>query len=311
MALIALARATELVPNFPSSDNGVLQDCIDAASDVIERWCNRTFAVTTYDELYDGTGSMNLLLNNYPITQVLRVSFDPINVLQIHMTDITSSRASWRLDGDTNTPPNPNNLYLVSLKNGIETDITIGPLTSTTPTITINGTPTTISQMLTYNDLANVINTYGGTYGWSAQALGIYTTWPVAELRPPQGAFESKWFGVSYAKLHSWNLMDFEQNPDIGEIVSPMGFAFGYRNYRIVYQAGYATIPNPVQQACAALAVSVYNSRAVNANLANENLGGYSYSNIAEKNFHSLDIVSRFSLPLYKNHRIAKFKITM
>jgi hypothetical protein len=312
MALIALARATELVPNFQSSDNTVMQDCINAASDVIVRYCNRDFVLTTYDELYDGTGARNLLLNQYPLTQVLRVMYNPINVLQLRMTDQTTSEATWRLDGDSSSPPNPNYLYLLSWKTGVQTSVTIGPLTSSTPTVSVNGgTGTNISQLYTYNDLATAINTYAGTYGWSAQALGIYTTWPISQARPPQGGFSARWFGVSYLTLHSWTLPAFEQNPDIGEIVSPIGFEMGYRNFRVIYQAGYSTVPNPVQQACAALAVSVYNSRAVNANLANENLGGYSYGNIAEKNLHSLDIVSRYGLPLFKNHRIAKFKVTV
>ncbi len=56
--------------------------------------------------------------------------------------------------------------------------------------------------------------------------------------------------------------------------------------------------------------MSVYNSRGVNANLASENLGGYSYSAITEKNFHSLDIVGRFGISLYKNHRAARFKVS-
>ena len=45
---------------------------------------------------------------------------------------------------------------------------------------------------------------------------------------------------------------EYAQNPDIGEIVSPVGFGRGYQNYRVVYTAGYSTIPNPIQQACAA-----------------------------------------------------------
>ena len=47
-----------------------MTDCINAASDTIERFCNRTFAINSYDELYDGTGDFSLLLNNYPIQTV-------------------------------------------------------------------------------------------------------------------------------------------------------------------------------------------------------------------------------------------------
>lgn len=311
MSLIDLARATELVPGFPSTDNGVMQDCIDAASSVIVRYCNRNFVLTTYDELYNGTGDFNLLLNQYPVTSIYRVAFNPYQVMMIRNTRTAVTRASFQIDGTTTSPPAPNNLTLVSMEGGVQTTIVIGPLTSATPTVTINGgSPTSVSQMHTYNDLATVINTYGASYGWSALALGQYTTWPLSDIRPPQGAFEARWFGVSYIYLHAWNLQQFNQNPETGEIVSPSGFDYGYQNYRVVYQAGYSTVPEAIQQATAALAVSVYNGRGVNANLASENLGSYSYTNIAEKNFHSLDIVSRYGLSLWKNHRVAQFKLT-
>lgn len=311
MALITLSRATELVPNFPSTDNGVMTDCVNAASETVVRYCNRDFTQTTYDELYNGTGDFNLLLNQYPIIQISRVAFNRNQVMSIRNTDSAVTRASWRLDGTTASPPVPNYLYLTSMKAGVETTIVIGPVTSASPTVVVNGgAPTSVAQMLTYQNLATTINTYGGSNGWVAQPLGQYTTWPITDLRPPQGAFESRWFGLSYVWLHSWNLQEFNQNPATGEIVSPQGFDYGYQNYRIVYQAGYATVPEPIQQATAALAVSVYNGRSINQNLQSENLGSYSYTVAADKNFHNLDLVSRYSLAMWKNYRVAQFKLT-
>lgn len=311
MALITVDRASELIPNFNGTDTDVLTDIVNAASDTVCRYCNRDFVLTTYDEVYDGTGDYNLLLNQYPITEIQRVAYTYQQTTMIRNTDSLVTRASWRLDGTTDSPPVPNNLTLISAKGGVITTIVIGPITSSSPTVTINGgSPTTISQMLTYADLAAAINTYGGAYGWNAQALGQFTTWPLADTRSPQGAFEARWFGNSYLMLHAWGLQDFDFNPDVGEIVSAQGFDWGYRNYRVIYQAGYVTVPEPIQQATAALAVAVYNGRSVNANLAGENLGSYSYTTIAEKTFHNLDLISRYGLSLWKNHRIAKFKLT-
>lgn len=312
MALITRARATELIPNFPTADNSLMDDLVNAASDTVVRYCNRDFVQTTYDQVYDGTGARNLLLDQYPVTQILRVSMNPIQVAGIWQSDTGCSRASWRLDGTSASPPVPNYLYLVSAKNGIETTVTIGPVTSATPTVVINGgAPTTFAQMRTINDLASAIVTYGGTYGWTATGLGIYGTWPIADLRPPQGALEARWSGYAYLWLHSMNLFAFEYNPDVGEIVSPQGFDFGYRNFRIIYQAGYATVPYSVQQATAALAVAVYQSRGINTNLQSESLGGYSYSAATDKTFKQLDLVGQYGLNLYKSHRIAKYKVNL
>lgn len=310
MVLINLLRATEIVPNFPSADNAVMQDIVNAASDTVIRYCNRDFILATYDELYDGPGARNLLLNQYPVTQILRASSHNTNALGIHQGDTLCSRASWRLDGTTASPSVPNYLYLVSAKNGIETTITIGPVTSASPTVVINGgSPTTIAQMRMLSDLATVINTYGGAYGWQATALGVFGTWPIADLRPPQGALEARWYGYAYLMMYSMNMFSMDYNPDIGEIVSAQGFDFGYRNYRVIYQAGFSTVPNPIQQAVAALAVAVYQGRGQNPNLQSESLGGYSYTNLAERTFHQLDLVSRYSLQLYRNHRISKYKV--
>jgi len=161
------------------------------------------------------------------------------------------------------------------------------------------------------SDLATAINTYAGSYGWQATALGRFSTWPIADLRPPQGALEARWSGYAFLQMFALNFFQFDFNAEIGEVVSALGFDCGYRNYRVIYQAGFSTIPYAIQQCVAALAVSVFNSMGVNSNLQSESLGGYSYTTIAEKNFHNLDMITRYGLALYRSHRIGKFKVTV
>lgn len=293
--LITLSRATELIPNFPSADNTVMQDIVDSASALIEKWCNRTFAVTSYDDLYDGTGHFNLILDHYPIVSIDRVLYNPVNVLQVQMIDPTNqvSRASFRLDGTTATPPAPNNLYLEWMRNGVLNQ----------QTITINGN----GAIVTLSDLATAINAFSAS-GWKAQALGVYSNFAVSDLRPPQGASECKWFGTSYLFMHTFALPQYSQRVETGEIVSPMGFARGYQNFRVVYTAGFSTVPLEVQQACAELAAAVYKSREQNAHLQSENLDGYSYTALTEKTFNNLSIASRYALYQYKASRVVKFR---
>ena len=61
----------------------------------------------------------------------------------------------------------------------------------------------------------------------------------------------------------------------------------------------------------AALAAAVYQARGINPNLQSESLGGYSYTTIAEKTFHQLDLVSRHGLYLWRSSRISKYKVTV
>ncbi len=276
MALVDLSYVTARLA-------GVTQDCLDAASDCIERYCNRTFAVTSYDELYDGTGYLNLILNNYPIQSITRVGILPIQVIQISNTTRDAARALIRLD-DTN-------IYLDTSIDGVEHIITLPR-----------------SSYLTLADLATGVNTYSA-YGWKAQALGNYSTWAVADLYSPQGGFDAR-MGTAYFKMHQWNLFDYEYRAETGEVVCYFGFTRGYRNVRVIYSAGFPDIPTPIQNACAELAIAIYQFRNVNANMQQEQLGsGVAYTNIGDKLIGSLSLASKMALSQYTNRRLPRFKV--
>jgi hypothetical protein len=221
-------------------------------------------------------------LNNYPIQSISRVAMFNQNVLMIQNTDSTRSSATFSLDAT--------NLNLAWQTNGV----------AGSQTLTLASYPT----------IQNLATAVSAVSGWSATALGsIFANYPVSFLRPPQGAFDVRWTGSAYLKMHTYNLADYDQNPLTGEIVSPMGFGFGSQIVRVVYTAGFATIPAPIQQACAELAVMVYNARGQNANLQSENLGGYSYSRIAETSFKNLSAASASAIMQYKSYRAARWRV--
>ena len=51
-------------------------ELITRASAFIEAQCGRIFAETTYEELYDGDGGYELVLDNYPLTELIAFSED-------------------------------------------------------------------------------------------------------------------------------------------------------------------------------------------------------------------------------------------
>jgi hypothetical protein len=55
------------------------------------------------------------------------------------------------------------------------------------------------------------------------------------------------------------------------------GWAPGVKNYRVVYTAGYATIPEEVKQACKTICAAVYALRTTRG-YKSESMGSYSYS---------------------------------
>jgi len=68
--------------------------------------------------------------------------------------------------------------------------------------------------------------------------------------------------------------LDEGQGP--GQFYYQMGFSRGVRNYRFTYVAGYATIPNDLEEACIELCVYIYKDRQ-NKGMKSESLGEYSY----------------------------------
>ncbi len=297
--LITLDRAKEAIKNFPTADDAVLQNIVSATSKFVCNWCNRVFPVNTYDELIDGTGERYLLLSQYPVIQVIRLSFYDTPVIQVYQKDKTHARASFRIDnpaGSGNLLPVTNaplTLTLTSVRNGVETNV-----------------PLTLSSYQSFQSLADAINGVGD--GWFAYAMPPWTGLPVSDLRAPQGASDCLW-GTPYIWHHVWNSWDFKQNPEIGEIVPFTGVGRGYRNWRCIYKAGFADasgntlIPPDLQQATAELAAACYMARETDPNLQSQSLGEYSWTRVAAKNFDNLSIVAKQALALYKSYRAPRF----
>lgn len=52
----------------------------------------------------------------------------------------------------------------------------------------------------------------------------------------------------------------------------------GINNFRVQYTAGYATVPDDVQEACAELVATLWKDLGRNQNRASENISGIAYS---------------------------------
>jgi hypothetical protein len=60
----------------PTVDAALLQQLVTAASGFIQAWLNRTFAITAYTEMRDGSGGTRLMTANYPVVSVTGVQVD-------------------------------------------------------------------------------------------------------------------------------------------------------------------------------------------------------------------------------------------
>jgi hypothetical protein len=248
--LITLARAKQDIQSITdSSQDTLLTTLITALSDAVEKICRRDFTSKSYDELYSGSGDHRLLLRQYPVQAVSSVRYRQVTVLKVQNTDTaTNQRATVAV---TST-----GLKLVRVASGV---------TTTDTSVTWAGNPTLTA-------VANAVNALGA--GWSAQAVGDpndYGKWPSADLYVPpafgdatagQGALTARGT-FAELRLHTYELQGYQwdargwllraipyTDPEImhpEDLIWPVGF----NNFRVQYTAGYTTVPESVQEACA------------------------------------------------------------
>jgi hypothetical protein len=284
--LTTLARLREHIPDFPDDDAPYLGHLITSCSAVVETYCARTFALTTYDELYHGGGKPYLLLNQSPITRVIGVRYGVMPALFVFCNDNTTFNATVEVNA---------------------TGVTCTRFVGTT----VDAHPLLYTTYPTCGALVTAINALGN--GWKATLGGNdpFLNWPTADL----AAF-SETHGVRYLtcrlNVHRWWLNDYRLNPDVGEIRTVGIFQVGYDNYRINYTAGYgataALMPADVQDATCEVVRNAYESRRINTNLASESLGSYSYSAAAKVGFDMLSASARRTLNQYRRLTVARYK---
>jgi hypothetical protein len=281
--LINIDTARQHIPNSRDQDEPVINALIDNASKAIQKFCRRDFISTTYDELYDGPDDPVLILRQYPIISIqsVRTGLETVLEAQNNSTSVQQARISV-----TSTA--------VLLKR-----VASGTATSNTLTFAANVTLTAMATAITA--VAN---------GWTGRvASSEFNNYPSADLLYPQGAFDAK---DRYAglKLHTEEVATFEIDERNGFLVASENvweegpvWERGTRNYRVQYTAGYSTIPEDVQKACAELVASWFANRGRDVFLSQENIkGSNSYS--AEPTVGQLPGRLKALLRPYRNYRV-------
>jgi hypothetical protein len=126
--------------------------------------------------------------------------------------------------------------------------------------VTSTDTSVTFAANATLTAVATAVNALGN--GWSAEAVSGYGSWASADLRALQGALHAR-SAPAELVIHTEDLAGFDVDAARGWLVRrggvsgwPWGepaaaWTEGRGNYRVVYDAGYATVPEDVQEACA------------------------------------------------------------
>jgi hypothetical protein len=269
--LITTSRATQhaALSTLNTTNPSYLASLITTASDLIRRTTHRDFTQTTYTEYHSGGIYVRepLRLRQFPVLQISRVAMSPRPALLIQNTDpVTNQRAT--------AETTPTSLRLTRVASAITTTTDL-PFT-TYPTLT---------------NLATAINSTGS--GWTATVLNSFTNYPSADLRPLQGAATALQLGTTL-ELYTEDCPAFSHWPPGDCDYTTSSPTFGWRlddetgelhahfprgrlNIRIDYTAGFATIPQAVQEACVQLVLDLYNAGLVNNTLKKATLGTGSF----------------------------------
>jgi hypothetical protein len=281
--LITLSRAEQSMQNYtPGSNDAVVNTLITACSDAIEKYCKRRFLSTSFDELYNGNGDRRLLLRQYPLQHVKSVRYRPVTVLKAQNTG-TSQQVQQARCWVTST-----GLQCWRMASGVATTETL----------------LTWASYPTLQSLATAVTGLGNN--WSGQVVGDtagdYGAWPSADLYIPgsygdtlegSGTLESQ--GALNAcrvfaelKMHTFELSGFQWDArgwllraipyTDPELLHPedLIWPIGINNFRIQYTAGYTTVPEAVQEACAEWVNALYQLASRDPAAEAINLGGAS-----------------------------------
>ena len=269
--LITLARAKQAILSITdSSYDALLQTLITAVSDAIAKYCRRDFYSRAYDELYSGNGDKRLLLREYPIQSVQSVRYRPVTVLKV----INNNTG---LNQQARVTVTSTGLTLVRVASGVSSSNSL-----------------TFAGNVTLQALATAITALDN--GWSAQVVGDgggdYGLWPSADLyvapaygdgATSQGALTAR---GQYAeiKLHTYELAGYKCDPrgwllraipyTDPELLHPEDLIWpvGVNNFRVQYTAGYTTIPESVQEACARWVAICWNLAQRDPNLSTQSI---------------------------------------
>jgi hypothetical protein len=277
------------------------------ASDAIRKWCNqRDFTRKTYTEEYVAELNGYVALRQMPVNNVTRIRGYQQTALAISADSGVNQQAwvSWTSTGDwyTNTLTYTG-IVLNSVSSGILATVAL--------------------PFVAFPTVAALAAAVELVPSWTANTTPVFGLYPSTDLSPPggvtaQGAIDDDgcellaytedltacrlsnatgmlWVGrnrVSTAFGQRWG-EDWELLADAD---GPTG------RIQVTYDAGFTTIPSPVQLACAELVAATIRRLRMDPQLRSEGNGVYNYS-INEKNIADLPYAIQCALAKWRLSR--------
>lgn len=261
-ALTSLANLKEYLGITSSSDDTILEKCIDRATARIETYCGRKIKARDHAEWRDGAPVQSMRLYQWPVISVSNVWTGSCSALVVGSSDATDTRASISVRQEGGTPS-------VLLSRTTSAGIT------TASTLAFSTYPTT-------SDLATAIAATAGftcTLGKDMRSVQLRPRAGGDVVSNPQSVtlyaadIASEYTYDSDTSILSVDRSGFEYwAPSAGH------FPEGTKAILIEYRAGFETVPDDMEQCCLEVAAMIFRDRKRDKSLISERLGDYSYS---------------------------------
>lgn len=278
MAIIDASRSLQQLPNVTSSE--ALIDICSAVDASLKKFLGRDIEAANYDELYT-TRTADLTLKQYPTIKISSVRCNPVPALIVSNTSAANSVATVEI---TTT-----SLVLSRIASGVTTSNTL-----------LYATYVTIAE------LATAITAVGN--GWSASVGSSLDTWASSDLGVFSGTTHEARNASAQLLIFNRYIGGYRLKADRGIVeFNPYGnVGAPVRNglLRVAYRAGYETVPEELVQVAAEMVALCYKARFLNANLASENLGMYSYTILVQNSLNQLSLPSQQALQLHRSFRL-------
>ena len=286
--LISLAQATAQLP--AGTDTTFAAYLITGVSKQIARYLGRYVVQATYDEIrmpMPGDPYRNqpdsIHLHQYPLISVARVAGARTTALTVSNTDATTNqRASIQLvtTGDPEIQLTSTGVTLTRVASAVTTTATLtwaAYPTVTTLAAAINAlgggwlaTPTTALASYASADLIAPFAPLGCLAGTPGASLDLFATdLSLLEIDRPSGTL-----------LIGPQSIPFGPSPSFGwPNATPTDSTFGAfgRPVRVTYSAGWATVPEQIQQACLTAVQDSYYDVKITTAFKSKRIGDLSY----------------------------------
>ncbi len=241
-----------------STDDTLMDSCIDRATAQIERYLGRNIRSRTWNEWHYLFYDRVLRVKQSPVSSIVGVFGGWEHALTIQSTTTTDIQVSASINTEAIGSGNPGE----EVPSMILTRMAVGGTVTTT----------TLS-FATYTDCADLVTAISATSGFSAT---LARDMPTLNLRPMVGDCLISSLYIDGARTPIETAIDSAN----GLLRLEEGSSLS-QSLLVRYVAGYATTPADIEQACLHVSARIFLARKADTSVTSESLGDYSYSRAA------------------------------